>query len=136
MKELTVAATVENIETVTDFVNEQLEALDCPMKAQMQIDIAIDELFGNIAHYAYTPEKGQATVRVEVTENPLAVVITFIDNGVPYDPLAKEDPDTTLSAEERGIGGLGIFMVKKTMDDITYEYKDGQNILAIKKSLM
>ena len=135
MKELTIAATVENIETVTDFVNEQLEALDCPMKAQMQIDIAIDELFGNIAHYAYDPEIGKATVRVEVIEDPLAVVITFIDNGVPYDPLAKADPDTTLSAEEREIGGLGIYMVKKSMDDITYEYRDGQNILAIKKNL-
>ena len=135
MKELNIAATVENIEVVTDFVNEQLEALDCPMKAQMQIDIAIDELFGNIAHYAYNPEVGDATVRVEVVENPLSVIITFIDNGVPYDPLKKDDPDTTLSAEERAIGGLGIFMVKKTMDDITYEYKDGQNILKIKKKL-
>ena len=135
MKELILAATVENIEVVTDFVNEQLEELDCPMKVQMQIDIAIDELFGNIAHYAYNPEVGDATVRVEVIEDPLAVVITFIDSGVPYDPLAKEDPDTTLSAEDRQIGGLGIYMVKKSMDDITYEYKDGQNILAIKKSL-
>ena len=135
MKELTIEATVENIETVTDFVNEQLETLDCPMKAQIQIDIAIDELFGNIAHYAYNPEIGQATVRVEVIEDPLSVIITFIDNGVPYDPLAKTDPDTTLSAEERDIGGLGIYMVKKSMDDITYEYKDGQNILTIKKSL-
>ena len=135
MKELTVEAKTTNIEAVTDFVNEQLEALDCPMKAQMQIDIAIDELFGNIAHYAYNPEIGKATVRVEVTEDPLAVVITFIDNGVPYDPLAKADPDTTLSAEEREIGGLGIYMVKKSMDEIAYEYKDGQNILAIKKNL-
>ena len=135
MKELTVEAKTTNIEAVTDFVNEQLEALDCPIKAQMQIDIAIDELFGNIAHYAYNPEIGKATVRVEVIEDPLAVTITFIDNGVPYDPLAKADPDTTLSAEEREIGGLGIYMVKKSMDDITYEYKDGQNILAIKKNL-
>ena len=135
MKELTVAATVENIDAVTEFVNEQLEALDCPMKAQMQIDIAIDELFGNIAHYAYNPEIGKATVRVEVAPNPLAVTITFIDNGVPYDPLAKADPDTTLSAEEREIGGLGIYMVKKSMDEITYEYKDGQNILKIKKNI-
>ena len=135
MKELTIAATVENIETVTDFVNEQLESLDCPMKAQMQIDIAIDELFGNIAHYAYNPEIGEATVRVEVVENPLSVVITFIDNGVPYDPLKNDDPDTTLSAEERDIGGLGIYMVKKSMDNITYEYKDGQNILKIKKNI-
>ena len=135
MKELTIAATVENIETVTDFVNEQLEAYDCPMKAQMQIDIAIDELFGNIAHYAYNPEIGQATVRVEVVEDPLSVVITFIDKGVPYDPLAKADPDTTLSAEERAIGGLGIYMVKKSMDEIVYEYKNGHNILKIKKNL-
>ena len=135
MKELNLAATVENIEVVTDFVNEQLESLACPPKAQMQIDIAIDELFGNIAHYAYNPEVGNATVRVEVIEEPLAVVITFIDKGVPYDPLAKEDPDITLTAEERGIGGLGIFMVKKSMDDVAYEYKDGQNILKIKKSL-
>ncbi|MBO5708153.1 MAG: ATP-binding protein [Bacteroidales bacterium] len=135
MKELTIAATVENIEVVTDFVNQQLELLECPMKAQMQIDIAIDELFSNIAHYSYNPEVGQATVRVEVVENPLAVTITFIDNGIPYDPLAKEDPDLTLSAEERQIGGLGIYMVKKSMDEITYEYKDGQNILSIKKCI-
>ena len=135
MTELTIAATVENIDAVTDFVNEQLEALDCSMKVQMQIDIAIDELFGNIAHYAYNPEIGQATVRVEVSQDPLAVVITFIDKGVPYDPLTKADPDTTLSVEERDIGGLGIYMVKKSMDEITYEYKDGQNILAIKKNL-
>ena len=135
MKELTIAATVENIEVVTDFVNQQLELLECPMKAQMQIDIAIDELFSNIAHYSYNPEIGQATVRVEVMENPLAVYITFIDNGVPYDPLSKEDPDLTLSAEERKIGGLGIYMVKKSMDEITYEYKDGQNILSIKKCI-
>ena len=135
MKELTIAAKVENIEAVTNFVNEQLEALDCPMKAQMQIDIAIDELFGNIAHYAYNPEIGKATVRVEVIEDPLAVTITFIDNGVPYDPLAKADPDTTLSAEERDIGGLGIYMVKKTMDEITYDYQNGQNILRIRKNI-
>ena len=135
MKELTIAATVENINTVTDFVGEQLEAYDCPMKAQIQINIAIDELFSNIAHYAYNPETGDATVRVEVVEDPMAVVITFIDKGVPYDPLKQADPNTTLSAEEREIGGLGIFMVKKTMDDITYEYKDGQNILKIKKNI-
>ena len=135
MKELTITATVENIGTVTDFVNEQLEALDCPMKAQMQIDIAIDELFGNIAHYAYHPDVGNATVRVEVTEEPLAVIVTFIDKGMPYDPLRAAEPDITLSAEERNLGGLGIYMVKKSMDEITYEYKDGQNILSIKKKL-
>lgn len=135
MKELTIDATVENIEKVTAFVDEQLEALGCPWKAQMQIDIAIDELFGNIAHYANNPEVGPATVRVDVLQEPLSVVVTFIDNGVAYDPLAKEDPDVALSAEERKIGGLGIYMVKKSMDEISYEYKDGQNILRIKKQI-
>ena len=135
MKELTITATVENIETVTEFVNEQLEALACPMKAQMQIDIAIDELFGNIAHYAYNPDVGDATVRVEVTEEPLAVIITFIDNGMPYDPLNNADPDITLSADERQLGGWGSDMVKKTMDRVSYEYRDGQNILTIQKDL-
>ena len=135
MKELTIDAAVENIAEVPAFVDSELEALDCPVKVQMQIDIAIDELFGNIAHYAYHPEVRPATVRVEVLENPLSVVITFIDNGVPYDPLKTKEPDITLSAEERMIGGLGIYMVKKTMDDIAYEYREGQNILRIKKSI-
>ena len=135
MRELAIDATIENIPVVTEFVEERLAELDCPIKAQMEICIAIDELFGNIAQYAYNPETGDATVRVEVIEEPLSVVITFIDNGVPYDPLAKADPDTTLSAEERDIGGLGIYMVKKSMDDITYEYNGGQNILKIKKYL-
>lgn len=135
VEELNITATLENIDRVTDFVNELLEKYDCPMKSQMQIDIAIDELFSNIARYAYNPEVGPATVRVQVEDEPLSVVITFIDKGVPYDPLAKADPDTTMSAEDREIGGLGIFMVKKTMDDISYEYKNGQNILKIKKHL-
>ncbi|MBP3426712.1 MAG: ATP-binding protein [Clostridia bacterium] len=135
MKEMTIAATVENIGLVTDFVNAQLEALDCPMKAQMQIDIAIDELFGNIAQYAYNPDVGEATVRVEVAEDPLSVIITFIDGGMPYDPLTAADPDITLAAEERSLGGLGIFMVKKSMDEIAYRYENGRNILTIRKNL-
>lgn len=135
MKELTITAAVENIKTVTDFVDEQLEDLNCPIKAQMQIDIAIDELFGNIAHYAYNPEVGNVTVRVEVIKNPLSVIITFIDNGIPYDPLKKADPNTSLPADEREIGGLGIYIVKKSMDAVTYEYKNGQNILSIKKNI-
>lgn len=133
MNELTVEATPENIPVITAFVDELLEQYDCPMKAQAQIDIAIDELFGNIVRYAYHPEIGSATVQVEVMKEPLAVVITFIDQGKPYDPLAKEDPDVTLSAEEREIGGLGIYIVKQSMSEITYEYKDGRNILKIRK---
>lgn len=135
MKEITLTATLENIEAVTKFVDEQLEELGCPMKAQMQIDIAIDELFSNIARYAYAPNVGEATVRVETSDEPLAVIITFIDKGIPYNPLEKEDPDTTLSADDRQIGGLGIYMVKKSMDDIRYEYKTGQNIVSIVKRL-
>ena len=135
MKELNISATVENIPVVTAFVDEQLEALNCPLKALMQIDIAIDELFGNIAQYAYNPDIGSATVRVEVSEDPLAVIITFIDGGIPYDPLKADDPDITLSAEDRPLGGLGIYMVKKSMDAIIYEHRDGKNILSIKKAL-
>ena len=135
MKEMTIPAVVENIEQVTDFVNDQLAEIGCPMKAQVQIDIAIDELFGNIAQYAYNPDTGPATVRVEVSDAPISVTITFMDHGIPYDPLQHADPDIALSAEERAAGGLGIFMVKKTMDEITYEYKDGQNILRIRKDI-
>lgn len=135
MKELTIEAAIENIAVVTAFVDEQLEGLDCPGKVQAQVDIAVDELFSNISRYAYKAETGAAIVRVETEENPPAVVITFIDNGVRYDPLAKADPDVTLPAGEREIGGLGIYMVKKCMDDVFYEYRDGQNILRIRKKL-
>lgn len=135
MKELMLDAVIENIPQVTDWVDAQLEALNCPMKAQMQINIAIDELFSNIARYAYNPDVGPATVRIETEEDPLAVYITFLDHGIPFDPLKRDDPDVTRSLEDREVGGLGIFMVKKTMDEIRYEYKDGKNILRIKKKI-
>ena len=133
--ELEVEAVEENLEQVQAFVDEQLEAADCSPKSQMQIGLAVEEIFVNIARYAYAPEKGRATVRVEVSDAPVVVTITFMDHGQPYDPLAKEDPDVTLSASERAIGGLGIFIEKKTMDNVLYEYKDGQNILKLKKNL-
>ncbi len=135
MKELTVDAAVENIEVVTDFVNCELEQLGCPLKAQTQIDIAIDELFGNIARYAYTPDIGKATVRFAVEDEPLSVVITFIDHGIPFNPLEQAAPDVHAAAEDRPIGGLGIFLVKKSMNLVEYTYKDGQNILKIKKNI-
>ena len=135
MKELLVEATDDNLAKVLEFVDEQLEANDCPMKTQIQVDIAVEEIFVNISHYAYESGVGPATIRAEVTKDPLAVTLTFVDQGIPYDPLAKEDPDITLSADDRQIGGLGIFMVKKSMDDVAYQYKDGQNILTIKKNL-
>lgn len=135
MSELTIEAKTENLEKVLAFVDKHLEEKECAIKVQMQIDVAVEELFVNIAQYAYDSDTGMVTIQVEIQEKPLAVMITFIDNGVPYNPLTKEDPDITLAAEERQIGGLGIYMVKKTMDDITYEYKDGQNILRIRKQL-
>ena len=135
MKELDIQAKIDNLEQVMAFVDEQLEEAGCSMKAQMQIDIAVEEVFVNIAHYAYNPVIGDVTIRVAIENDPLAVVLTFIDEGQPYDPLAKEDPDVKLAAEDRQIGGLGIFMVKKTMDDVDYEYNQGRNILTLKKGL-
>ncbi len=135
MKSLTVPAKVDQLDIVTEFINEELEKQDCPMKAQMQIAIAVEEIFVNIAHYAYKPKDGDATILCEIGGDPLAITIQFLDNGKPYNPLQKEDPDTTLSAEEREIGGLGIFMVKKSMDSIDYQYVEGKNILTIKKNL-
>ena len=134
-KELTVEADDKNLSTVRDFVGAELEALDCPPKTKMQIRLAVEEVFINISHYAYSPETGPVTVRVETAREPKSVGITFIDQGVPYDPLQKPDPDVTLPAEKREIGGLGIYLVKKSMDDVRYEYRDGQNVLTLKKHL-
>lgn len=135
MDKLTVEAKTENLEEVLGFVDRHLETMDCSPKVSVQIDVAVEELFVNIAHYAYSPGTGSATIGVEILKDPAAIAITFTDRGKPFDPLAKEDPDITLSAEERQIGGLGIYMVKKSMDEVVYEYKDGQNILRIKKNL-
>ena len=133
MKEITIDATIDNVQTITDFVDERLEEMNCPVKAQMQIDIVIDELCSNVARYAYSDRIGKVTVSVDTVDKPMKVWLTFTDEGVPYNPLAKEDPDITLSAEERKLGGLGIYMVKKMMDDFQYEYKDGKNIVTVCK---
>jgi anti-sigma regulatory factor (Ser/Thr protein kinase) len=135
MKELTLEAVLENVETAQEFVNGCLKNTECPVKIVTQINIAVEEIFANIAHYAYASGTGSATIGVEVLDNPLTAVITFTDRGVPYNPVQKKDPDISLSVEERDIGGLGIYMVKKSMDDVSYEYKDGNNILQIKKIL-
>jgi anti-sigma regulatory factor (Ser/Thr protein kinase) len=133
VSELTLEAKVENLDEVLAFVDKILEELDCSPKAQTQVDVSVEELFVNIANYAYAPGTGSATIRVAKQNDPTGVAITFIDSGVPYNPLAKKDPDITLSAEERQIGGLGIYMAKKSMDSIEYEYTDGQNMLTITK---
>ena len=133
--ELELDAAIDNLHRVFAFVDERLETMDCPPKTQMQIDVAVEEIFTNIALYAYAPGSGTAKVRFAKEADPPAAVITFLDRGIPYDPLSKEDPDIALSADDREIGGLGIFMTKKLMDDVRYEYRDGQNILTLKKAL-
>ena len=133
--ELEVEATIENLVLVQDFVENRLEYVECSRRSRMHLSMAVEEVFVNIANYAYSPDTGPACVRVEVAEEPLRATITFIDRGTPYDPLAKEDPDVTLTAEDREVGGLGVFMTKQLMDDVRYEYRDGCNILTISKEL-
>lgn len=133
MKEIVVDATIENVDVVTDFLNEELEFINCSIKNRNQIDIAIDELFGNIAKYAYDDDNGSVKVQFDYDESKKEISITFIDSGIPYNPLEKEDPDVTLSAAQRKIGGLGIFLVKRTMDEMTYKYVNNSNMLTIKK---
>ena len=135
MQTLSIEAKVENLKDVICFLDSRLEELDCPVKAQIQLDVAVEELFVNIAHYAYGNETGMATIVFDHNQADNSVSITFIDSGIPYNPLLKPDPDVTLSAEERQIGGLGIFMVKKSVSDIQYKYEDGHNILTIIKCL-
>ena len=131
MKTLTVDAKIENLDQVTAFVDEILESADCPMKTQMQIDLSVEEMFVNIAHYAYKDKVGDAQIHVNLTED--GVTITMTDAGIPYDPLARADPDTTLSAQDRQIGGLGVFLVKKNMDEVAYRRENGRNVLTMRK---
>ena len=135
MKELNVEASVLNTYKVLAFVDEQLKAADCPMTTQTQIDMSVEEIFVNIAKYAYAPESGTAVIRFELKGEPPAACITFLDSGMKFDPLAKEDPNIYLPKNKRPIGGLGIFMVKEYMDSVLYEYKDGKNVLEIIKKL-
>ena len=128
MDELIVEAKIENMDKVLDFINERID--DCSAKIQNQIRIAVDEIFSNIARYAYHPKVGGAVVRITVGD---VVIIEFEDSGTPYDPLAKEDPDVSLSAEEREIGGLGLFMVKNLMDSVEYRREGTKNMLTIRK---
>ena len=130
-----VKADVNELQRVLNFVEGCVQEIDCSPKALMQINVAVEEIFVNIAHYAYSGKIGEAVIEVEIDDEPKTVTITFIDRGVKFDPLAKPDPDVTLSVKDRQIGGLGIFMTKKFMDELSYEYRDGQNVFAMKKNL-
>ena len=133
--EMFITAKKENLPAVINFINSKMEAAGCPMRTVMQVDVAAEEIFVNVALYAYEGGEGPVSVRVDIPESRGEVIITFTDSGMPFDPLAKEDPDIGQSAEQRSIGGLGIFMVKKTMDSCSYEYRDGKNVFTMKKNL-
>ena len=138
IKELSVEADVKNLDKVLLFLGERLDALGCSPRAKMQIEVALEEIFVNVASYAYEKSERETdivSISVENSTEPLRVEVTITDSGIPFDPLAKEDPDVTLTAEQRKIGGLGIYMVKKSMDQGRYEYRDGKNVLTFRKDL-
>ena len=134
MKTLTVPAERNELDTVQGFVDEALDQVPCTPETRLQLQIAVEELFVNIASYAYAPNIGEAVIGCHVEQEPPSVTIQFRDWGKPFDPLAREDADITLSAEDRKIGGLGIYMVKNSMDDVRYQYENGQNVLTIRKN--
>ena len=135
MKIITVPAEAAALETVNAFIQEKLESINCPKRAKMQMMLAVEEIFVNISSYAYHPEVGQAEVGVDIDGDPPTVTIRFLDQGRPFNPLEKPDADITLSAQDREIGGLGILLIKKIMDQVDYTYENGKNILIIKKEI-
>ena len=135
MKSITVSAHDEDPTPVNEFLEEQLELHDCPPKALYQIEVAVEEIFVNIVRYAQLADDDDIEVRCEVLTDPLRVVVQFLDGGIPFDPLAKDDPDLTPDGIMEREGGLGIFMVKKMMDDVSYSYEGGKNTLTILKNL-
>ncbi len=135
VKEISLEAKIENVQAVTDFINGELAALDCPMKAQLQIDMTIDEILSNVAQYAYPSGTGNIVIQFGFEPESRMVTLVFRDEGIPFNPLESKDPDVTLSAAERSIGGLGIYLVKKTMDDIQYSHDGTHNILTIRKNI-
>ena len=135
MTNKTFPAKAEALSDVIGFVEQMLECFECPMKTQTALCIAIEEVFVNVAHYAYGDGEGSVTLGIGFDKDNRALTFRMTDSGVPFDPLKKPDPDITLSAEEREIGGLGIFITKKTMDSLSYAYENGENILTMIKNL-
>jgi sigma-B regulation protein RsbU (phosphoserine phosphatase) len=135
MDSITVPAKIEELDRVNDFVMEKLASLGCGEGTLFQLRLAVEEIFVNIASYAYKPGEGEAEVDCEVLKDPLRVVLRFLDGGVPFDPLAREDADTSREALMERVGGLGILLVKKLTDDVQYSYEDGKNVLTIMKKL-
>ena len=135
MTQKTFPAQVDALSDVLGFVDQMLDACDCPMKIQTAVCVAIEEVFVNVASYAYGEGEGDMTLGIGFDEESREITFRMSDRGIPFDPLQKADPDITLSAEEREIGGLGIFITKKTMDSVTYAYENGENILTMVKRI-
>ena len=135
MTNQTFPAKTESLNDVLGFVEETLESFECPMTIQMAICVAIEEVFVNVAHYAYGEGQGDMRLGIGFEEDSRTVTFCMTDKGIPFDPLQKPDPDITLSAEDREVGGLGIFIAKKTMDSISYAYENGENILTMIKKI-
>ena len=135
MQEMRLQASDETLYTVLDEIERQLVKNNCPEVLKSIMLIAVEEIFVNIAHYAYGGKSGEAIINLDIQQDPKCCRVEFRDHGIPYNPLEKADPDITLSAEEREIGGLGIYMVKQSMDKVEYRYEDGCNILTIEKSI-
>ena len=135
MKQITMEAEVQNIQKIIDFIDNALDEWGATVKTKYQIDVAADEILVNISHYAYQPQTGDVTVRLDLDEATRMLTIVFTDSGMPFDPLQKPDPDVTLPKEERQIGGLGIFIVKKIMDAVDYLREGGRNILTLHKQI-
>ncbi len=134
-KQLKIEAQIENWDQVRTFIENMMEEHSATEQDIFQMDIAVEELFVNVANYAYAPEHGMVEIEVSISENPKKMQVTLIDQGIPYNPLEREDPDITLGLDEREIGGLGIYMVKQSMDEVRYEYKDNSNVMTIVKNL-
>ncbi|WP_028243494.1 ATP-binding protein [Pseudobutyrivibrio ruminis] len=137
-------AKIEYLNKATAFLEETLEEIGCNMKQIVQLSVVLEEVFVNIAHYAYAkadsagniiPDTGSGQMSLTLVAENGNLSMIFEDEGRPYNPLEKEDPDVTLAVEDREIGGLGIYIVKKRMDDVSYEYKDGKNVLSLMKKL-
>ena len=133
MNTMSIEARVKNLPQVMAYINEKLKESDCSVKTRMKIELAVEEVFVNVCHYAYGSGTGHVEIGLEFQEEPSLVKISFWDRGIPFDPLEKEAPNISLAPEERPIGGLGIFMTRKMMDDVQYEYKDGKNHLMLIK---
>lgn len=135
MKEKIFPADTAALDDVLGFAEEELEQTGCSAKMLMQLTVALEEIFVNVANYAYPEGSGNVRISIDFENENSLVLFRISDKGIPFDPLAKPDPDITLSAEERQIGGLGIFICKVTMDEVNYERKDDENILTMKKIL-